>query len=82
LLSNLFSDNPRLVSARQKDIYEDILEDRRHTSDVFWSLRTREEPVYKYNKPRTPDDIRKHVMHSDRVKYAVEQVYIFSCKTI
>lgn len=67
-------DNPRLVSARQKDIYEDILEDRRHTSDVVWSLRTREEPVYKYNKPRTPGDIRKDVMHSDRVKYAVEQV--------
>ncbi|XP_063426368.1 dihydroxyacetone phosphate acyltransferase-like [Mytilus trossulus] len=67
-------DNPRLVSARQKDIYEDILEDRRHSSDVVWSFRTREEPKYKYNKPRTPDEIRKHVMHSDRVKYAVEKV--------
>lgn len=62
------------MSARQKDIYEDILEDRRHSSDVVWSFRTREEPKYKYNKPRTPDEIRKHVMHSDRVKYAVEKV--------
>lgn len=73
---NLFYvlDDPKLVSSRHKDIFEDILEDRRHTSDVRWSLRTRDEPVYKNNKPRTINQIMEHVMRSDRVKFAVEQV--------
>ncbi|XP_060070929.1 dihydroxyacetone phosphate acyltransferase-like [Ylistrum balloti] len=67
-------DDPKLVSSRHKDIFEDILEDRRHSSDLGWSLRTRDVPDYKNNKPRTIDQIKEHVMASDRVKYAVEQV--------
>ena len=67
-------DDPRLVSAKQKDFFEDILEDRRHTSDVKWAMRTRDEPQYKYNKPRTPPQIKDQVLKSDRVKYAAEKV--------
>lgn len=70
----ILKDDPRLVSAKQKDFFEDILEDRRHTSDIKWAMRTRDVPLYKYNKPRSPVQINEHVLKSDRVKYAVEKV--------
>ena len=63
--------------ARYKDKYEDILEDRRHKSDIKYSFKNRSgEPKYKYSIPRTPDDIKEHVLNSDRVKYRVEVVSI------
>ena len=62
------------MSAKQKDFFEDILEDRRHTSDIKWAMRTRDVTRYKYNKPRKPAEIKDHVLKSDRVKYAAEQV--------
>ena len=68
------SDDPRLVSARQKDFFVDILDERRHTNDLTWALHQREVPTYKYNKPRTPSELKEHVLKSDRVKYAVEKV--------
>ncbi|KAL5007949.1 hypothetical protein ScPMuIL_013530 [Solemya velum] len=67
-------DNPKLISAKHKDIFEDILEERRHTSDIRWVTRSREIPTYKYNKPRTSLEIKQNVRASDRVKYAVEEV--------
>ena len=62
------------MSSRQKDFFVDILDERRHTSDVSWSLRQREVPAYKYNKPRSPAEVKQDVLNSDRVKYAVEKV--------
>ncbi|XP_064601492.1 dihydroxyacetone phosphate acyltransferase-like [Liolophura sinensis] len=67
-------DDPKMVSSRHKDFYEDILEARRKESDILFSLRTRETPAYKYNEKRTNDAIKLEVLNSDRVKYAVEQV--------
>ncbi|KAH3844317.1 hypothetical protein DPMN_086575 [Dreissena polymorpha] len=69
----IIKDDPRLVSARQKDFFVDILDDRRHTSDLAWSLRQRDEPKYQYNKPRSPAEVKGHVLKSDRVKYAIEK---------
>ena len=61
--------------ALYKDGYEDILEERRHKSDLKYSMRTRRDvPKYKYTKPRTPEELKKHVFESDRVKYTVEKV--------
>ena len=73
----MFTDEPTDVStmAMYKDGYEDILEQRRETSDVSYTLRTRHNvPKYKYAKPRTPSQLKTHVMKSDRVKYTVEMV--------
>ncbi|CAH1793298.1 unnamed protein product [Owenia fusiformis] len=68
-------DNPLKVSNQQKDGYEDILHKRRKTGEFWWTLRTRDDvPQYKWNKPRTPTELKTYVMGSDRVKYAVEQV--------
>ncbi|KAL4237809.1 hypothetical protein ACF0H5_002521 [Mactra antiquata] len=70
----IIKDDPRLVSARQKDFFVDIIDERRHTSDIGWALRQREVPAYKYNKARSPAEIKNDVLKSDRVKYAVEKI--------
>jgi len=72
-----FSDLPKDVStlAAYKDGYTDILDERRHTSDVTFMSRTRVEvPGYKYQVSRSPEEIKQHVQSSDRVKYTVERV--------
>ena len=63
-----------MVSSRHKDIFEDILEERKETSDLCYALKNRDVPVFKLNKPRTPQQIKDQVMGSDRVKFAIEQV--------
>ena len=70
-------DWPKDVStlAPYKDGYTDILDERRHNSDFTFMSRARVEvPSYKYQTPRSPEEIRQHVLTSDRVKYTVERV--------
>ena len=73
------SDDPHLVSSKHKDVFEDILEDRRHSSDLRYSTRARDVPKFRLNKQRTPQQIKNHVLKSDRVQYAVEQVSVWIC---
>ncbi|KAK7103571.1 dihydroxyacetone phosphate acyltransferase-like [Littorina saxatilis] len=69
-------DDPKLVSSKHKDNFEDILEDRRHNSDLRYCSRTRDVPSFRLNKKRTPQQVKEHVLKSDRVQYAVEQVCV------
>ncbi|XP_014788103.2 dihydroxyacetone phosphate acyltransferase-like [Octopus bimaculoides] len=56
-------------------MYEDILDDRRSSSDFRWATRTREDiPVYCFNKPRSSADIKKDVLKSKRVQYILEKL--------
>lgn len=55
-------------------MFEDILEERKLNSDLRYSLKTRDVPVFKFNKARTPAQIKDHVMTSDRVQFAIDQV--------
>ena len=73
------SDLPKDVStlAPYKDGYTDILDERRHTSDLTFMSRARlNVPEYKYKEPRSAEEIKQHVLKSDRVKYTVERVSI------
>jgi len=80
LIRSLFMlDLPKDVStlAPYKDGYTDILDERRHTSDITFMSRARLDiPEYKYHMPRSAEEIKQHVLKSDRVKYAVEHVSI------
>jgi len=70
-------DWPKDVStmAHYKDGYTDILDERRHTSDLTFMTKPRDDIThYKYRVPRSPEEIRQHVLTSDRVKYTVERV--------
>jgi len=63
--------------ASYKDGYSDILDERRHTSDLTFMSRARVDvPEYKYRTPRSPEEIKQHVLKSDRVKYTIERVSI------
>lgn len=62
------------MSSKHKDIFEDILDERRHFSDFRYVTRSRDVPRFHLNKRRTPQQIKDHVLKSDRVQYAVEQV--------
>ena len=71
------SDEPTDVSsmAKRKDEFEDILDNRRHQSDLKYSIKQRMNvPTYKYCHQRTPSKLKQHVLNSDRVKYRVELV--------
>ena len=71
------TDEPTYVSSMSvyKDGYSDILEPRRGTSDLKYVIKPRVDvPKYKYNHPRSASELKQHVLESDRVKYAVEQV--------
>lgn len=71
-------DQPRDVStlASYKDSYQDILNERRQDWDFVFMTRTRKDvPKYKYHVPRSPEDIKQHVLNSDRVKYTVERLH-------
>lgn len=57
-------------------MFEDILEERRLISDLRYSIKTRDVPVFKFNKSRTPAQIKEHVMNSDRVQFAIDQVQL------
>jgi len=73
------SDLPKDVStlAPYKDGYTDILDERRHTSDLTFMSRARVDvPEYKYRVPRSAEEIKQHVLRSDRVKYTVERVSV------
>ncbi|KAK3576753.1 hypothetical protein CHS0354_014566 [Potamilus streckersoni] len=67
------TDDPKLV-LQNKRIFSGQLDDRTSSSDFHYSTRVRDVKTYKYKKPRSPKDIKDHVMQSDRVKYAVEKV--------
>ncbi|XP_055953385.1 dihydroxyacetone phosphate acyltransferase-like [Argiope bruennichi] len=52
----------------------DILEDRRRTSDIGWALKTWNVPPCRYSLRRTPEDIKKHVLSSEKIKSVIKQV--------
>ncbi|GBM31311.1 Dihydroxyacetone phosphate acyltransferase [Araneus ventricosus] len=52
----------------------DILEDRRKTSDIGWALKTWNVPPCRYSFKRTPEDIKKHVLSSEKIKSVIKQV--------
>lgn len=79
LLFFILTDEPTDVSnmTLYKDGFEDILDERRHASDLKYSLKSRQNiPAYKYQNSRSPNEIKQHVLQSDRVKYAMEKVIV------
>ncbi|XP_074649512.1 dihydroxyacetone phosphate acyltransferase-like [Tubulanus polymorphus] len=63
------------TTSRHKDAYEDILDERRHSSDIRFVTRSHKNaPSFKYNIPRTPKQLIDHVLKSDRVSHVAEQI--------
>ncbi|GIX84646.1 dihydroxyacetone phosphate acyltransferase [Caerostris extrusa] len=52
----------------------DILEDRRKTSDIGWALKTWNVPPCRHSLKRTPPEIKKHVLSSEKIKSLIKQL--------
>ncbi|GFQ71303.1 dihydroxyacetone phosphate acyltransferase [Trichonephila clavata] len=56
------------------DNFIDILDDRRKTSDIGWALKTWNVPPCRYSLKRTPEQIKKHVLSSEKIKALIKQI--------
>lgn len=52
----------------------DILDDRRKTSDIGWALKSWNVPPCRFSLKRSPEDIKKHVLTSEKIKVVIKQV--------
>ncbi|GFT01626.1 dihydroxyacetone phosphate acyltransferase [Nephila pilipes] len=56
------------------DNFIDILNDRRQTSDIGWALKSWNVPPCRYSLKRTPEQIKKHVLSSNKIKAIIKQI--------
>lgn len=67
-----------LYSKEQKkwDEFEDILEERRHVSDLKFAMKCYTPLVYKGITPCKPSDVKCSVLNSEEVHYVIKQTCI------
>lgn len=56
------------------DEFEDILEERRHVSDLKFAMKCYTPPVYKGITPCKPSDIKCSVLNSEEIHYVIKQL--------
>ena len=56
------------------DEFEDILEERRHVSDLKFAMKCYTPLVYKGITPCKPIDIKCSVLNSEEIHYVIKQV--------
>ena len=56
------------------DEFEDILEERRHVSDLKFAMKCYTPLVYKGITPCKPSDIKCSVLSSEDIRYVIKQV--------
>uniref|UniRef100_A0A3B5MYM8 Glyceronephosphate O-acyltransferase n=1 Tax=Xiphophorus couchianus TaxID=32473 RepID=A0A3B5MYM8_9TELE len=66
-----FSLDPML---KKRDDFEDILEERRNTSDLRYALRCYTPALYKGLTPCTASELKTMVLQSDQLLYVINQV--------
>ncbi|XP_036765314.2 dihydroxyacetone phosphate acyltransferase isoform X2 [Manis pentadactyla] len=73
-----------LYSKEQKkwDEFEDILEERRHVSDLKFAMKCYTPLVYKGITPCKPSDIKCSVLNSEEVHYVIKQLSKESFKSV
>lgn len=59
---------------KKRDDFEDILEERRNSSDLRYALRCYTPVVYKGVTPCTPSMLKSMVLQSDQIHYVINQV--------
>ncbi|XP_069091116.1 dihydroxyacetone phosphate acyltransferase isoform X3 [Pleurodeles waltl] len=60
--------------SKKKDDFEDILEERRESSDFRYAMKCYTPVLYKGLSPCTPSAIKNIVLHSEQVQYVVKQI--------
>lgn len=59
---------------KKRDDFEDILEERRNTSDLRYALRCYTPALYKGLTPCTASELKTMVLQSDQLLYVINQV--------
>ncbi|XP_041043885.1 dihydroxyacetone phosphate acyltransferase [Carcharodon carcharias] len=62
------------MTLNKRDGFEDLMEERRHSSDLRYAMRCYTPVVYKDLVPRTPSALRSIVLKSDQVQYVIKQL--------
>lgn len=60
----------------KRERFEDLMEERRQSSDLRYAMRCYTPVVYKDLVPRTPSALRSVVLKSDPVQYVIKQVRV------
>ncbi|XP_078069482.1 dihydroxyacetone phosphate acyltransferase isoform X2 [Mustelus asterias] len=63
------------MTLNKRDGFEDLMEERRHSSDLRYAMRCYTPVVYKDLVPRTPSALRSIVLKSDQVQYVIKQLH-------
>ena len=61
---------------KKRDDFEDILEERRNSSDMRYVLKCYAPPLYKGVTPCTASKLKDIVLHSDQLRYVINQVIL------
>lgn len=61
---------------KKRDDFEDILEERRHSSDLRYALRCYTPVLYKGVAPCKANMLKSMVLQSDQLNYVVNQVNV------
>lgn len=76
ILKNMFSVfvQPRHPMLKKRDDFEDILEERRRSSDLRYALRCYTPTLYKGLVPCKASMLKNIVLQSDHLQYVIKQV--------
>ncbi|XP_048223494.1 dihydroxyacetone phosphate acyltransferase isoform X2 [Perognathus longimembris pacificus] len=64
------------------DEFEDILEERRHASDLKFAMKCYTPPIYKGITPCKPGDIKEMVLSSEEINYVIKQLSKEYCLSV
>ncbi|XP_077367578.1 dihydroxyacetone phosphate acyltransferase [Festucalex cinctus] len=67
---------------KKRDDFEDILEERRNSSDLRYAVKCYTPVLYKGLTPCTPDTLKSTALHSDTVHHVIRQVAEETGKTL
>ncbi|XP_069463009.1 dihydroxyacetone phosphate acyltransferase isoform X2 [Ambystoma mexicanum] len=62
------------IMSKKKDDFEDILEERRESSDFRYAMKCYTPVLYKGLSPCKPSAIKNIVLHSEQVQYVIKQL--------
>ena len=62
------------LTSKKRDEFEDILEERRLSSDLRYAMKCYTPVIYKGLSPYKPNAIKSVVLQSEQVQYVIKQV--------
>ncbi|XP_072265460.1 dihydroxyacetone phosphate acyltransferase [Pyxicephalus adspersus] len=71
----------REIKNKKRDVFEDILEERRQSSDLRYAMKCYSPVIYRNLVPCKPSVLKTMVLHSDQLQYVIKQISLESGET-